>query len=107
MTLRAPFAVLAASLLASACVVVPRTRDGYDPECEFVTHHMELETVQVARIKACGDDLCTAAVVVAVGVTAASAVVSSSIVLVGNVVYWADRRLSCGPPTLAAVSPRP
>lgn len=107
MFLRARFAVLAASLLASACVVVPRTRDGYDPECEFVTHHMELETIQVAQMRSCGDDLCRWAVVVAVGVTAASAVVSSSIVLVGNVVYWADRRISCGPPTVAAAAPRP
>ena len=104
--------VVLASLLASGCVIVPRTREGYDPDCQFVTHSMEVEAVQVAEFRTCGvqghftgNDLCVAAWVASLGVTAASAVVSGSIVVVGNVAYWAERRINCGPPTVT-VAPR-
>jgi hypothetical protein len=105
--------VILAGVLASGCVIVPRTREGYDPECRFVTHSMELQAVQVSGFKACGvqghyagGDLCVAAWVASLGVTAASAVVSGSIVVVGNVAYWAERRLNCAAPTVAADAPR-
>jgi hypothetical protein len=113
MSLRSVVPIVLAGIAVSACVIVPRTREGYDPDCQFVTHSMELEAVQVSEFKACGpqghyggNDLCVAAWVASLGVTAASAVVSGSIVVAGNVAYWAERRLNCGPPTAAAVAPR-
>jgi hypothetical protein len=99
-TLRPP-AVLAA-LALSGCVIVPVTVDGYDPDCRVVTHHMALQPVQVNAIARCGDGACAAIVL---GVSAASAIVSGSIVVVGNVGYWAEHRASCvappGPPSPA------
>jgi hypothetical protein len=113
MSLRALVPIVLAGVLACGCVIVPRTREGYDPDCQFVTHSMELEAVQVSEFRACGpqghygaNDLCVAAWVASFGVTAASAVVSGSIVVIGNVAYWAERRLNCGPPTVGAVVPR-
>jgi hypothetical protein len=114
MSLRTLFPIAVAGVLASGCVIVPRTREGYDPDCQFVTHSMELEAVQVSEFRACGgaqghysgNDLCVAAWLASLGVTAASAVVSGSIVVVGNVAYWAERRISCGPPAVAAAAPR-
>ena len=113
MSLRSLVPILLAGALASGCVIVPRTREGYDPDCQFVTHSMELEAVQVSEFMACGaqgrysrGDLCVAAWVASLGVTAASAVVSGSIVVVGNVAYWAERRINCGTPTVAAAVPR-
>ena len=49
MPLRTIVAVLVSSLLASACVIVPVTVEGFDPECRLVVHPMELQTVQVGR----------------------------------------------------------
>ena len=113
MPLRSLVPIVLAGALASGCVIVPRTREGYDPDCQFVTHSMELEAVKVSEFQACGaqghyagNDLCVAAWVASLGVTAASAVVSGSIVVVGNVAYWAERRLSCGTPAVAAAAPR-
>lgn len=94
MTLRSTAATLSASLLVSGCVIVPVTVEGYDPDCRLVTHHMELKATQVAAFGTCSGNSCNA-LLVAFGVTAASAVVSGSIVVVGNVVYWAEERANC------------
>jgi predicted small integral membrane protein len=98
MTLRATVSVLAASLLLCACVIVPRTVDNYDPDCQLVTHHMELQTVQIGPINNCSYKQDCVAIVAALGVTAASAIVSGSIVVIGNVVYWAEQRAGCVAP---------
>ncbi len=95
MRLRTATAVVAASLLASACIVVPRTVDGYDPDCRIVTHHMQLDVVQIGRVNNCSYKQDCIAIVAALGVTAASAIVSGSIAVVGNMVFWGERRAGC------------
>ncbi len=106
MSARAATAVLLASLLTSACVVVPVTAEGYDPECRATTHHMALQTVQLSAMYNCehaGEiHVCGAMVLASAGVVAASTIVSGSIVVVGNVAYWAEERAGCAaaqPPT--------
>ena len=94
---------LAAGLLASGCVVVPVTRDSYDDDCKVATHHMELSTVQVKQVAVCetplnlGGALC---VLGAVGLATVSTVVSGSVVVVGNVAYWTERKAACVAPSL-------
>ena len=101
---RPVLAALAAGLLATGCVIVPVTIESYDPDCRYVTHHMELQPVQIAQLQRCGGQGCEAVMLAALGVTAVSAVVSGSIVVVGNVVYWADHRVSCPAPIAAPVA---
>ena len=91
-------AIVLTGLLASGCVIVPITIESYDPDCRVVTRHMELKTVQVAAFNACSGQGCDAALLAAFGVTAVSAVVSGSIVVAGNVVYWAEHRATCPVP---------
>ena len=95
MSLRATAAAVLSGLLASGCVIVPITIESYDPDCRAVTRHMELKTVQLAAFNACNGQGCDAAVLAALGVTAVSMVVSGSIAIVGNVVYWAEHRADC------------
>ncbi len=110
MRLRTPLSAVLAGLIASACVIIPVTiTEGDNPDCPFVTHHMELKTVQVSELKACDArshyvqvDVCRVAVIASVGVTAASAIVSGSIVVVGNVGYWAEHRIGCWAPQAAS-----
>jgi hypothetical protein len=102
---RSTASALGASLLASGCVIVPVTTESYDPDCRFVTRHMELQPVQIARLQLCSDRGCEVMVLVGLGVTAASAIVSGSIVVVGNVVYWADHRANCQAPVAAPAAP--
>ena len=100
MSMRAATAVLFASLLTSACVVVPVTAEGYDPQCGVTTHHVALQTVQLSAMYNCehaGGEahVCAAMVLTSAGVLAASAIVSGSIMVVGNVAYWAEERAGC------------
>jgi predicted small integral membrane protein len=105
MSLRLAFSVVLAGALLSACVVVPVTIASYDPDCQVVTHHMELQAVQVGAISGCSNQGCAALVLAATGVTAVSAIISGSIVVIGNVGYWAERRAGCVAPPAAPPAP--
>ncbi len=91
-------AVVFACAPLSACVMVPVTVTDYDAGCQVVTHHMELQAVQVGAITSCSNQSCAALVIAAAGVTAASAIISGSIVVVGNAAYWAEHRAGCAAP---------
>jgi len=102
MPLRSTATVLAASVLATSCVIVPVTVASYDAGCQVMTHHMELRATQVGAFQTCGNgtsDYRCAALLASLGVVAAaSAVVSGSIVVVGDAVYWAEERTNCAVP---------
>ena len=95
--IRVPARVLAVSIsaLLSACVYVPRTTQVYDPECKVMANHMVLEGGQVAAIQRCENQGCLALIVGASVVTAATLIVSGSIVIVGNMAYWLERKQQC------------
>jgi hypothetical protein len=78
-----------------ACVMVPVTTERFNPECGQVARHMTLQPMQIAAITGCVNDGC-AVLLAAAGVTAAaSTVVSGTIAIVGNVVYWMEERGRC------------
>lgn len=89
---RLPAAVV---LLQQGCIVVPRTSESYDVDCRVSTHHMELQAVQVATLQHCVNDACAAWLVAAGATVVASAVVSGSIVVVGNIAYWFEKQGRC------------
>jgi hypothetical protein len=98
-------AVLALALLAGGCMVVPRTTHQYDPDCQLVHKRVTLDVQQVNAVAHCGSGADCAGQLAFLGlVGAASAVVSGSVALVGNVAYWLERQGQCRPPDPA---PRP
>ena len=99
-TARAALAALVLTL-GSACVVVPQTRETYDADCRTMRKQMTLETAVVGGFQRCSGEGCVALLAAAGAVTAATAVVSGSIALVGNVVYWFERQGQCKPPATA------
>lgn len=82
-------------LLTGGCVYLPKTTTIYDENCKFLKHHMTLEVQQVATIAGCSNEACAAALVVFGAVSAATAVVSGSVVVAGNVVYWLEKQGQC------------
>jgi hypothetical protein len=79
----------------SACVYVPITTAVYDEGCQVMSREMHLEPVQMGAIRGCSNEGC-ALILVALGATAAAtAVISGSIVVAGNVVYWFEKQGSC------------
>jgi len=88
------FAVVVSALL-QACIYVPRTIEVYDLDCRITSRRMDLQPVQIAAIQGCRNEGCVALLVAAGATAATSAVVSGSIVVVGNVVYWFEKQGRC------------
>jgi hypothetical protein len=78
-----------ASLLAG-CIYYPRKVQFYDETCQIVTKKLVLEGTSVGSY-ACVNEGCLIAMIPA----AASAIISGSIVVVGNVVYWLEKQGEC------------
>ena len=78
-----------------ACVYLPSTIEVYDPECQIVAKHMTLQEVQLAAMVSCQNQSCVAMILAAGATTAASVIVSGSIVIVGNIAYWLERQSTC------------
>jgi hypothetical protein len=88
-------ALAAMPLLLAGCVMVPRTTETYDPDCRITTRQMELQPVQIGSLMGCHNQGCAALLVAAGATAAASTVISGSIVIVGNVVYWFEKQGRC------------
>lgn len=89
------FAFVAALTLLSGCIYLPRTTTIYNSQCQTQQRQMHLEPQQIGTILGCQDAGCTGALIAFGAVTAATAIVSGSIVLVGNMVYWLEERGVC------------
>jgi len=95
-----PFLFLSASLLLQSCIVVPRTEVIYDPQCQIRFKQMRLDTKvfkqNAGQAMSCQNNAsCLAQLAVLGGVSAASMVISGSIVVVGNTVYWLEKQGRC------------
>ena len=98
--------ILLVFALLQGCVVLPRTVDVYDAQCRITARQMTLEVEQLGGFVGCANEGCAALLVAAGAVTAASAVVSGSIAVVGNFVYWLEKRGKCDPePDCSALAP--
>ncbi|MBL8287222.1 MAG: hypothetical protein JNL85_04485 [Rubrivivax sp.] len=100
-----------AALLAG-CVVVPVTRDVYDPDCRMHRREVHLEAAVLGQFHSCAGQECSALLVTLGVVSAATLVVSGSLAVVGNVVYWMEHEVNCrrqrgGPPPAAPTGAPP
>lgn len=94
------------ALALQACVMVPVTKLRYDEGCRTTVKEMTLQPVQLASIGGCANEGCTALLALAGVTAAASTVVSGSVAIVGNVVYWMERAgTGCQPVPAGAVPP--
>jgi hypothetical protein len=82
----------------SGCVYTPSVVTRYDEQCDIELKKMELTEHQLSLLEnsRCMDALeCTATVAVQVLAAPVSAVVSGSIVLVGNTIFWMQKQGRC------------
>ena len=78
---------------------MPQTQHFYDPACGVAKKQITLEVAVLPGFHSCSGDGCVALMVTAGVVTVASAVISGSVAVIGNVLYWAERRGQCPPGT--------
>jgi hypothetical protein len=96
-----------AALTLAGCVVVPQTREVYDPDCQVHHKQIVLEAGVIGHFGSCGGDACATAMAAYGIVAVASAVVSGSIAVVGNVLYWAEKQGRCVRPALTTAASAP
>lgn len=82
-------------ILVSGCIYVPKTVHRYDEACQILIREAELDRSSVGQISRCEDEGCIGAVLQAGFVSAGSAIISGSIVLVSNVAYWIEKEANC------------
>ncbi len=87
------------SLFTVSCAVVPVTKphSARDRACGLSTHQWNLDLVKAGHYSAsCNSPECILVTgVAAIAVVGVTAIVSGSIVLVGNVVHWVEQQGRC------------
>jgi len=79
----------------SGCVFYPQTTLQHNPTCDAIQRHMKLNSTQVEAFVGCHDRGCAELLLLAGVVSAASFVVSGSIAVVGDIVYWFEAQAQC------------
>jgi hypothetical protein len=90
-----PFAAVLTS-----CTVAPRTVESFDYECKTYQRSATLTAKPIGGLdKSCQQQpgLCLPLLVGAGAVTAATTIISGSLVITGNVVFWLERQSRCNP----------
>lgn len=103
----ARFTPLLLALACAGCIVLPRTAHVYDPACRTYVKQVILETTELGHLGGCVNEGCAVMLASMGMVSAASAVVSGSVAVVGNIVYWLERRGQCPAPAAAGAAPPP
>ena len=79
--------------ILSGCFYVPKVAERQDSTCELITKSLTLENIGTADNYPSGcKDKC---VLFAIGVTASSVIVSGSVVVAGNTIYWLEKKGRC------------
>src|SRR6185436_17062241 len=86
------FAFVATAAL-SGCIVYPKKVTEYDHDCRITRQHLTLEYEYLWGDCPAGDEEACLAIIVGTG--AVSTVVSGSIVIVGNTLYWLEEQGRC------------
>lgn len=90
---------LLAGWLLSGCIFAPKQVTYYDHKCQTFAKKSTLEsTNHLANVGACNFSPDCSALLVAAGlVSAASVVVSGSITIIANTIYWVEKEKNCSP----------
>lgn len=91
------FLILSAFTIAG-CVFVPRQATSFNEDCQIVQRHLKLDVALLTDkppTNCSKKDDCVAMLALYAGLAAGSAVVSGSIVMVGNTVYWLEEQGRC------------
>jgi hypothetical protein len=80
----------------SSCIVLPKeTTDGNSCILETKKRTLEFKQINGVFVGGCSGDNCTAELIVLAAVPIGSALVSGSIVVVGNTIHWMEYQGRC------------
>ncbi len=96
-----------AVMLLAGCVYMPETTTRYDPKCGIYERKMTMQPYQVGSLMGCRDEGCVTGLVAAGVVSVASAVITGSVVVAGNVASWLEKQGQCLNPAHKPEDPGP
>ena len=79
----------------SSCIAVPKKEMVFSEDCGYLVKKMTLTTEYIGVLDSCQSEDCLALFVIAGAVGATSLVVSGSITIIANVIYWLERKSEC------------
>ncbi len=85
-----------AALALSGCLVLPKVDMNQPVPCPMTSREVTLDVVQMAGVGPCRQHDCLLQLTAGTVIFAVSAVVSGSVALVGNTLYWIERTGKCG-----------
>lgn len=91
------FFTAALLILLTGCVYVPENAHQYDAKCNVMRKQKVLTLEEAVPMTHCTNDACALLMASYGIVTAASFVVSGSIVVISNTVYWLEQPSNCKP----------
>lgn len=94
--------IVVISMLSSCAVVVPTFNEANIPEkCDLFTKNIELDIISTKiNLVNCGNKMCGVLLFVSAGVFDTSAIISSSIYLMGNTVHYLEKEARCNDQTI-------
>lgn len=87
--------IMIVTFLLVGCAYTPKLVTVYDEECKIEVKQMELEEKNIMLLSACTNEGCIASILGAGLLSAGSVIVSGSIVVTANVVYWLEKKSQC------------
>lgn len=82
--------------LLSSCTVSPKKVTRYDRDCQIYTEKLVLDyDADRIVLGSCSDESCVAMFMARAFQVATETIVSGSIVIVGNTIYWLKRQGAC------------
>ena len=88
--------IVIAVLSITGCIYTPRLITVYDDKCKIEVKHMVLDANHIQILSGCTDEDCIIGSILVAGVlSAGSAVISGSIVVTSNIVYWLEKPNQC------------
>jgi hypothetical protein len=89
------FFTVALLILLTGCVYVPENAHQYDTKCNVMRKKKVLAREEAVPMANCSNEACALLMASYGLVTAASFVVSGSIVVISNTVYWLEKPSDC------------
>ncbi|TMP39658.1 hypothetical protein [Pseudoalteromonas rubra] len=84
--------------LLSGCLFAPQEVQYYDPKCKTILKKKVLNSAQIQAVRQCRGEACAVILAGAGLVSAASLVVSGTIVIASNTVSWLEKAQGCPVP---------
>ena len=82
-------------MLLSSCIVLPRQEMVFNQDCGYLVKKMTLTSEYIDIVDSCHSEDCIALLIIGGVIGTTSLLISGSITIIANVIYWMERKAEC------------